>query len=51
MADRGKDGKTKIQNSEYFENQKSFFDEIKSIFHNHLKVIIWWENENSRHKL
>ena len=30
MADRGGD---KIQKSEYLENEKSFLDEIKNIFH------------------
>ena len=34
MADRvKKDGKTKIQKFEYLENEKSFLDEIKNIFH------------------
>ena len=33
MADREKEGKTKIQKLEYLENDKSFLDEIKSIFH------------------
>ena len=40
----GKEGE-KLQKFEYLENQKSFFDEIKSI---------WWKNKNliknSRHK-
>ena len=35
MADRGKEGKTKIQNFEYLENEKSFLDEIKNIFYGH----------------
>ena len=30
---------------EYLENKKSFLDEIKSIFQNYLRVIIWWKNE------
>ena len=34
MADREKEGKTEIQKFEYLENEKSFLDEIKSIFHN-----------------
>ena len=34
MADREKkEGKTKIQKFEYLEKEKSFLDEIKSIFH------------------
>ena len=34
MADNGeKEGKTEIQKSEYLENEKSFLDEIKNIFH------------------
>ena len=42
MADRKKkEGKTEIQKSEYLENENSFLDEIKSIFHNYLRAIIW----------
>ena len=34
MADRGgKQGNTEIQKFEYVENEKSFLDEIKNIFH------------------
>ena len=34
MADTEKKaGKTKIQKFEYLENEKSFLDEIKNIFH------------------
>ena len=34
MAGREKkEGKTKIHKFEYLENEKSFFDEIKNIFH------------------
>ena len=33
MADGGKEGKTKIQKSEYLENKKTFLNEIKNIFH------------------
>ena len=33
MADGEKEGKTEIQKSEYLENEKSFLDEIKNIFH------------------
>ena len=28
-----KEGKTEIQKSEYLENEKSFLDEMKNIFH------------------
>ena len=35
-----KEGKTKIKKFEYLENEKSFLDEIKSVFHNYLKAII-----------
>ena len=35
MTDRGK----KILKLEYFKKKKSFFDEIKSIFHNYLKHV------------
>ena len=41
----GKEGK-KLQKFEYLENEKSFFDEIKSIFHSFWKAIIWWKNKN-----
>ena len=33
MTDGKKDGKTEVQKSEYPENEKSFLDEIKSIYH------------------
>ena len=33
MADREKKVKTEIQIFEYLENEKSFLDEIKNIFH------------------
>ena len=29
---------------EYLENEKSFLDEIKSIFHSFWMAIIWWKN-------
>ena len=32
-------GKIEIQRFKYLENEKSFLDEIKSIFHNYLRVI------------
>ena len=33
MADGEKEGKTEIPKFEYLENEKSFLDEIKDIFH------------------
>ena len=33
MADRQKEGKTKVQKFEYLEKKKRFLDEIKNIFH------------------
>ena len=42
MADREKkEGKTKIQKFEYFDEEKSFLDEIKSIFHDYLSQILF----------
>ena len=50
----GKEGK-KLQNCEYLENEKSFLDETKNIFHSFWRAIIWWKNKNfiknSGHKL
>ena len=50
----GKEGK-KSQKIEYLENEKSFLDEIKNIFHSFLRAIIWCKNKklikNSGHKL
>ena len=51
-----KGGKTKIQKFEYLENEKSFLDEIKNIFHSFCRAIIWqWltagkrgEDENTK---
>ena len=37
MADREKKGKTDIQKFEYLQNEKSFLDELKIIFHSFLK--------------
>ena len=42
-ADREKKGKTNIQKFEYLENEKSFLDEIRSIFHSFWRAIIWWK--------
>ena len=41
----GEEGK-KLQKSEYLENEKSFLDEIKNIFHSFWRPIIWWKNKN-----
>ena len=38
----GKEGKK----FEYLENEKSFLDEIKNIFHSFWRAIIWWKNKN-----
>ena len=46
MADRKKEGKMEIQNFEYLENEKSFFNEIKSIFYSFWRAIICWKNKN-----
>ena len=53
----GKSGKEegKIQKFEYLNNEKSFLDEMKNIFHSFWRAIIWWKNKkfikNSGHKL
>ena len=33
--------KLEIQKFEYLDNEKSFLDEIKNIFRNYLRAIIW----------
>ena len=38
---RQRKGKMGIQTFEYLENEKSFLDEIKTVFHNYFRVIIW----------
>ena len=40
MGDKGKKGEDGIQKSEYLENEKSFLDEIKNIFHSFWRAII-----------
>ena len=35
----------KIQKFEYLENEKSFLDDIKNIFHSFWRAIIWWKNK------
>ena len=51
MADRGKDGKMKIQKFEYLENEKNFFHEIENIFRSFWRANIWWKIKISGHKL
>ena len=36
-----KRGKMEMQKFGYLKNEKSFLDEMKNIFHNHLRTIIW----------
>ena len=36
----------KIPKFEYLENKKSFWNEIKNIFHSFWRAIIWWKNKN-----
>ena len=45
MVEKEKKGKTEIQKFEYIKNKKSFLDEIKSIFHNHLWLSFEEKNE------
>ena len=45
MADRLKK-RIEIQKYEYLENEKSFLDEIKSIFSSFWRAIIWWKKKN-----
>ena len=47
MANWQKEGMMDIQNVEYLKNEKSFLDEIKSIFHIYLRAIIC-RNSGSR---
>ena len=41
MADRGKKGGRRKYKNLNLANEESFLDEIKSIFHNYLRAIIW----------
>ena len=45
MANMEKRGEVGTQKCEFLKKEKSFLDEIKSVFHNYLKAIICWENE------
>ena len=38
-----KEGKMEIQKFKYLENEKSFLDEIKNVFHSFWRAIIWWK--------
>ena len=38
-------GREKTQKFKYFENEKSFLNEIKNIFHSFVRAIIWWKNK------
>ena len=38
-------GRGKIQKFKYLENEKSFLDEVKNIFHSFWSAIIWWKNK------
>ena len=43
-----------MQKFEYLENEKSFLDEIKNIFHSFWRALIWLKKnliKNSRHKV
>ena len=40
MEDGEKEGRTKVQKSEYRKN-KRFLDELKNIFHSFERAIIW----------
>ena len=35
----------KIRKFKYLENEKSFLEEIKNIFHSFWRAIIWWKNQ------
>ena len=39
MVDREK--RAEVGNTEYLENEKRFFGEVKNIFDNYLRAIIW----------
>ena len=40
-----KKGRMEMQKYEYLENEKSFLNEIKTIFHFFWRAIIWWKNK------
>ena len=46
MADREKKvGAMETQKFEYLENEKSYLDEIKIMFHNYSRAISWWKKK------
>ena len=46
----GKEGK-KLHKLRCLENEKSFLDEIRNIFHSFWRVIIWWKNKKLKKKV
>ena len=46
MDDREKKKeRQKIEKRKYLKNKNNFLDEIKSIFHNYIRAIIWWKKK------
>ena len=43
IADRVKEERMEIQKFEYLENEDSFLDEMKNLFHSFWRAIIWWK--------
>ena len=41
-----KERRTEIQKYQYLDNEKSFLNEIESIFESFWRAIIWWKNKN-----
>ena len=42
MADMGKkEEERQVQNFDYIENERSFFSEVKSFFHNSVSAFLW----------
>ena len=49
MNDREKKKeRQKIEKSKYLKNKNNFLDEIKSIFHNYIRAIIWWKKKKCK---
>ena len=51
IADRVKEERMEIQKFEYLENEDSFLDEMKNLFHSFWRAIIWWKIKGTEHKL
>ena len=51
IADRVKEERMEIQKFEYLENEDSFLDEMKNLFHSFWRAIIWWKIKSPEHKL